>query len=99
MLREFVLDIHVILLDVRPQALRVNGVETERERAAGANVGVTGNVGLSRVEHEWWRGLQCLNVLLIAVAMLEEDSVSATHRPLAIALGVPGKAKPGSGVE
>src|ERR1700687_4457594 len=104
MLGQFVLDVEVPLLNIGPTSLGIDGIETEREGLDGSSCStpdarIVRYIRLGWIQHQRRSGLQCFDTFFVAVSVVEEDSVTSAHGPIAIAPGVPGKTKPRGRVE
>src|SRR5579859_4663036 len=109
--RQFMLDIEVPLLHVRPHSLAGNGERIQGEQRSSADAGIaTGrsgaacwtccaNIRLRRSEDQRRGAFEGLGVAFVAVSVFEEDAVTAANRGLAVTLRVKRKADARSGVE
>src|SRR5205823_11208423 len=92
--QEFMFDIEVPLLHVRPDRLRRNRVNAQRKiEALPAGVGVSDDVVLIRRDHQRRGTFQRFRIAFVAIRVLVEDSVGGSDRSLTIAGWVPGKAE------
>src|SRR5580698_153781 len=111
--RQFLLYIQVPLLNVRPDLLlrernhslwklgadRSAHLRGTRLDNVPVSIERRGNVGLHRILHQWRRAFQRGRDRLLPVCVLEEDTVSAADRQLAVAPGIPGKPDARAGIE
>src|ERR1700683_3318383 len=97
------------LLHVRPLSLRGDGGElactsAEREKfrravGAAADAGVAADIGLQRRNNQRRIALERFGVGIVAVGMLEENSITRANGHLAVAFGIEGKADSRRGIE
>src|SRR5580700_4102644 len=112
---QFLLDVEVPLLHVRPYGLIWNCIDRKREyrhcACTGANACVTavgttgarahasGDVRLRSPHYEGRRTFQRFRIGFVAIGVFEENTVAAADSHLAVALGIPRKTDTRGGVE
>ena len=100
-LRQFMLNVQVVLLHIRPASFEIelNPSGKATTTSGSPDAGVPRNVRLCGVEHERRCSLKRLDVLLIPIAMFEEDAVTASNGPFAVSLGIPCEPEPRRRIE
>src|ERR1700733_2705358 len=110
-LEELMLDADIPLLGVGPDGSVGNGSdrqgEGQRRSARISQASVTrclsatgaGDIGLAGSEDEWRTAFEAFRIGFVAIAVIEENAVTAANGGLAIAPRIPGKTEAGSGIK
>src|SRR5580704_12480200 len=110
-LEELMLDADIPLLGVGPDGSVGNGSdrqgEGQRRSARISQASVTrclsatgaGDIGLAGSEDKWRTAFEAFRIGFVAIAVIEENAVTAANGSLAIAPRIPGKTEAGSGIK
>src|SRR5256885_1663634 len=109
--RQFMLNIQVPLLHVRPHGLARNGERIQGKQRASADAGIatgrsrapcgtcSANIRLRGSEDQRRRSFERFGVAFVTVGVFEKDAVTAANRGLAVTFGIKREADARSRVE
>src|SRR5215472_2088034 len=101
--RQFVLDVKMPLLHIRPYHLVRNGYEAKwerRSRRSPTDIFVSGNVGLGgNLDDGSGLSFHPFSIGLIPICVLKENAIASADGGFAVSKGIPRKAYTGSRVK